>query len=170
MDTVGRHLSASSFGGFLRINGETLGMTCSHGVIPDGKKSTYQATPRTDTPIVQSPAQLDHDERIRDLYDIVNNLRCHYVGKAPNADETAKFSVLQDEIVANLGVTKANMVVGPVHAASGERVDENGASLTYDWALIDVALNRMGRNTFPGLHKYTVPPYPRHVGRLVQEF
>jgi hypothetical protein len=74
MDTVGKLFSASSFGGFLRINGETLGMTCSHGVVPDKKQITYQTTPRTDTPIAQSPAQLDHDEHIRDLYDTVSDL------------------------------------------------------------------------------------------------
>ena len=170
IDIVGRRLSACSFGGYIRINGETLGMTCSHGVVPDGKMVTYQAIPRTDTPIVQSPAQLDHDERIRDLFDTIHDLQSRFVGRAPNDDQKAKLSVLQAEIAKRSAVADADMVVGAIRAAPGERTDENGVSLTCDWALIDVAPDRMGRNTFPGLHRYTVPPHPRRVGRLVQEF
>jgi hypothetical protein len=52
---------AGSFGGYVKLNEETFGLSCSHCVTPDTRRVDYKDVPQDETSMIESPAKIDYD-------------------------------------------------------------------------------------------------------------
>ena len=163
--------SAGSFGGYIKLNGQLYGLTCSHVLVTNATRIDLSDKPQLTSPVAQSPAQIDLNDYIDQLKKEKEQLEAK-MGNPLSAAERDQKSHLNNQITFNKGLTVGDLQVGRVRASSGERFDREENSLTNDWALFDIVKERIGRNAFPATHLFpSTPPHPStRPGRLYQAF
>jgi hypothetical protein len=111
--------SAGSFGGYIKLNGQLYGLTCSHILVTNATRINLNGKSQFTSHVAQSPAQIDLDDYVDRLKKEKEQLE-QKMANPPSAAERDQKSHLNNQIIFKEGLTVGDLRVGRVQASSKE--------------------------------------------------